>query len=471
MPGNIQTEHDPMSNTIAVRNPWTGAIDLQLEEPSAQWLSDECTRLRTNQTEWAALSVTARVKALSQFGQAMADHRDAIIASLEEDTGRTRIAQIEFELLRRAIERTCNFAPELVKESDELDTEQEHISAFQQKVPYGLMLNIAPWNFPLLLSLLDVFPALAVGNAAIVKPSEVTPRWVGPVQKALAEVPELEAVLSFAIGSGETGAALINQADIVSFTGSVATGRKVAEAAAAKFIPVFLELGGNDPAIVMKSADIQAAAEEIIRSSASASGQACQSLERIYVDEAIADEFIEVITAKARGITLNTVDRADGFIGPFIFKPQPAKIKEQLDDAVAKGATIVAGGNLIEQGGIWLEATVVVDVNHNMALMTEETFGPVVPIMKFATETEAIQLANDTHYGLSASVFAGTTEEGARLSRHINAGAVSVNAASLTARVHRVPHESFNLSGMGRSRFGDEALLRYLRTKAIFEQH
>jgi acyl-CoA reductase-like NAD-dependent aldehyde dehydrogenase len=178
-----------------------------------------------------------------------------------------------------------------------------------------------------------------------------------------------------------------------------------------------------------------------------------------------------VITAKARGITLNTVDRADGFIGPFIFKPQPAKIKEQLDDAVAKGATIVAGGNLIEQGGIWLEATVVVDVNHNMALMTEETFGPVVPIMKFATETEAIQLANDTHYGLSASVFAGTTEEGARLSRHINAGAVSVNAASLTARVHRVPHESFNLSGMGRSRFGDEALLRYLRTKAIFEQH
>ncbi len=460
-----------MTNRITVRNPWTGKTDTELEEPAAEWLASECARLREGQPEWATQGVEQRVIALRAFANMLTRHRDEIVACLEDDTGRTRIAALEFDLLLQAIERTCQDAPAAIADSAQIETGNAQISAHQQKVPYGLMLNIAPWNFPLLLSLIDVFPALAVGNAAIVKPSEVTPRWVAPVQKALAEVPELNAVLGFAIGTGQTGAELIRHADIVSFTGSVVTGRKVAEAAAANFVPVLLELGGNDPAIVLKSADIEATAGKIVWSSTTSSGQACQSLERVYVDNEIADEFIEAVAERARAVTINYPDRADGFIGPFIFEPQPGKVMEQLDDAVSKGAEILTGGKLIEHGGIWLEATVLVDVNHDMQVMTEETFGPVIPIMRFNTEAEAVALANNTHYGLSASVFAATTEEGARLARYINAGAVSVNDASLTSHVHSVPHESFNLSGMGRSRFGDEALSRFLRTKAIFEQH
>ncbi len=357
----------------------------------------------------------------------------------------------------------------MVADSPRLDTGEERIAARQQHVPYGLLLNIAPWNFPLLLSLMDVFPALVVGNAAIVKPSEVTPRWVGAVQSALDEVPELAAVLGFAVGSGRTGARLIPQVDIVSFTGSVATGRKVAEAAAASFIPVLLELGGKDPAVVLKSADIDFAAERIVWSTTAASGQACQSLERIYVDQQIAAGFIDALTTRAREIAINYPDRADGDIGPFIFEKQADKVADQLRDAVAKGARILTGGELIEHGGKWLEATVLVDVDHRMQVMTEETFGPVIPVMSFADENEAIELANDTLYGLSASVFAATPDEGRDIARHINAGAISVNDASLTSRIHNIPHDSFALSGMGRSRFGDEALMRFMRTKAIFE--
>ena len=460
-----------MTKRIEVRNPWTGKIDAEVEEPTAEWLAAECARLREGQIGWEAQGVKQRVEALQAFANALRNHRDAIVGCLEDDTGRVRIAALEFDLLQQAIARTCQAAPAAISDSPQLDTGQAQISAHQQKVPYGLVLNIAPWNFPLLLSLIDVFPALAVGNAAIIKPSEVTPRWVAPVQKALAEVPELNAVLGFAIGTGQTGAELIKHADIVSFTGSVVTGRKVAEAAAANFVPVLLELGGNDPVIVLKSADVDTTAEKIVWSSTTSSGQACQSLERVYIDNEIADEFIAAVAEKARAVTINYPDRAEGFIGPFIFAPQPGKVMEQLDDAVSKGAKVLTGGKLIEHGGIWLEATVLEDVDHSMDVMTEETFGPVIPIMRFKTEDEAVELANNTHYGLSASVFAGTPAEGAQLARRINAGAVSVNDASLTSHVHSVPHESFNLSGMGRSRFGDEALLRFLRTKAIFEQH
>ncbi|MEC9375976.1 MAG: aldehyde dehydrogenase family protein [Pseudomonadota bacterium] len=460
-----------MTNSIEIRNPWTGKIDYQIDEPSKDWLISECSRLRSTQREWVQFNVIQRTEALKAFAEALHANHKEIISALKADTGRARIAQIEFDLMIQGIERVCLAAPRVVKDEAGYSSNINDITAHQQKVPYGLVLNIAPWNFPLLLSLIDVFPALAVGNACIVKPSEVTPRWVEPVKAALEKVPTLKNVLSFAIGSGKTGAELINHVDAVSFTGSVVTGREVAKAAANKFIPVFLELGGNDPAIVLKSADIDKTAEKIVWSSTTSSGQACQSLERVYVDKGIAEKFTTAVIKHAKNITINYPKLEDGFIGPFIFKQQPRKVADQLEDAVNKGAKILTGGKLIDHGGVWLNATVLIDVNHEMDVMREETFGPVIPIMEFSTENEAVELANDTYYGLSASVFAGTLEEGAKLARRIDAGAISINDASLTSRVHTVPHESFGLSGMGRSRFGDEALLRYMRTKAIIKQH
>lgn len=457
-----------MGSSHPVRNPWTGEFDYEFTEPTQAELDAETARLRASQPAWLERGLDYRIEQLTRLKRSLEKHRAPIVSCLEEDTGRVEIAAVEFAMLIDLIDRICAEAPGVLTEAVPGSTGVDNVSAVQQRVPYGLMLNIAPWNFPLILSFLDVIPALVSGNAALIKPSEVTPRWVNPVRTAIAEVDALEAIIGILVGTGETGARLIEKADVVSFTGSVKTGRIVAEAAARQFIPSFSELGGKDPAIVLQSADLDAAAARILYSSISSTGQACQSLERVYVDQAILPDFVERVVANAAQTSINYPDKANGIIGPFIFSKQPDTVKAHLDDAVARGANVHCGGEFIDHGGIWLEATVLSGVDHSMLVMTDETFGPVVPIMGFSDVDEAVRLANDTTYGLSASVFAGTTEEGTAVARRVNAGAVSVNDASLTARIHTTSHESFGFSGLGRSRFGAEGIARYTREKAIF---
>lgn len=468
---NSQNEYEGQAivgSSHPVRNPWTGEFDFEFTEPAQSDLDAVSERLRASQPAWFERGLDFRIERLNRFKASLEKHREAIVSRLEEDTGRIEIAAVEFAMLTDLIDRICSSAPQVLAEVGAGATGVDNVSAVRQRVPYGLMLNIAPWNFPLILSFLDVIPALVSGNAALIKPSEVTPRWVDPVRDAIGEVDALQAILGILVGTGQTGARLVEKADVVSFTGSVKTGRIVAEAAARQFIPSFSELGGKDPAIVLRSADVDTAAATVLYSSISSTGQACQSLERVYVDQAILPEFIDQVVANARQTSINYPDKANGIIGPFIFSKQPDTVKAHLEDALAKGATLRCGGEFIDHGGIWLEATVLTDVDHSMRVMTEETFGPVVPIMGFSNIDEAIRLANDTTYGLSASVFAGTVEEGADVARHVNAGAVSVNDASLTARIHTTSHESFGHSGLGRSRFGPEGIARYTREKAIF---
>ena len=458
-----------MGTTHRVRNPWTGEFDYEFVEPTQSVLDAESERLHAAQHRWFTKGLDFRIEQLHCFKQALGTYRDPIVSCLEEDTGRIQIAALEFDMLLDLIDRICEVAPEVIPESIQRTTSVEQVSARKQRVPYGLMLNIAPWNFPLILSFLDVIPALVAGNVALIKPSEVTPRWVDPVRKAIADVDELASILGILVGTGQTGARLIEQADVLSFTGSVKTGRIVATAAAQEFIPAFFELGGKDPAIVLKSADLDAAVSTILYSSISSTGQACQSLERVYVDQEILPAFVEGIVEQARQTSINYPDKKDGIIGPFIFDKQPDVVKAHLDDALARGATLHCGGELITHGGVWLEATVLTGVDHSMLVISDETFGPVIPIMGFTSVDQAIQLANDTKYGLSASVFAGTLEEGVDVVRRVNAGAVSVNDASLTARIHDASHDSFGFSGLGRSRFGPEGIARYTREKAIFQ--
>jgi acyl-CoA reductase-like NAD-dependent aldehyde dehydrogenase len=249
----------------------------------------------------------------------------------------------------------------------------------------------------------------------------------------------------------------------------VPTGRLVAAQAAANFIPAFLELGGKDAAIVLPSADLENATNAILRSAVGMNGQACQSLERIYVHEDIAEPFLELLIAKAERAEINWPDIHKGQIGPFIFPPQAAKVKAQLDEAVANGATIHCGG-VEEHGGMWCRPVVITGVHHDMLLMREETFGPVMPVMTFSDVEEAIALANDSTYGLSGAVFAGTREEGEAVARRMVGGAISVNDASLTAMVHDVEKNSFCQSGMGGSRMGDAGLMRFFRKQAILYQ-
>ena len=316
--------------------------------------------------------------------------------------------------------------------------------------------------------MIDAVPALVAGCAVIVKPSEVTPRFVEPLREAIAATPGLDAVLQILPGDGETGQALIDQIDCICFTGSVATGRKVALQAAGRLIPAFLELGGKDPMIVLADADLEAATDATLRGSVLSAGQACQSIERIYIQRQLYRTFVQRLVEKAAAVQLNWPDINAGEVGPIIFARQADILAGQIEDARSKGARVLTGGEIEHHGGgLWLRPTVLADVTHEMAVMREETFGPIMPLMAFDTVDEAVALANFGDYGLSAAVFAGTLDEAEAVGRRLEAGAISLNDAALTAVFYEAAKQSFKASGIGPSRMGADGLARFFRRQAL----
>src|SRR5579883_2010366 len=456
-----------MNDAIAVRNPRTGATDYWITPPTHEQLVAQCLHLRQAQMAWHGSGLGPRIEALQQWKQAIAAHRAELTDALVADTGRRSISVLEVDSLLAGIDRWCRLAPELLLETDR-PTAIPFVRLQQTAVPYPLVGVISPWNFPLLLATIDTVPALLAGCAVIVKPSEIAPRFITPLLKTIAAVPALKAVLAYIEGAGETGAALIEQVDAVCFTGSVATGRRVAEAAAKRFIPAFLELGGKDPAIVLSSANLDLATSAILWGSVVNTGQSCLSIERIYVAEPIFEEFVEQLVAKAQYLQLAHPTVESGDIGPIIAEKQAAIIRDHLLDALSKRAAIHCGGDVEEYGGgWWCRPTVLTAVDHSMKVMTEETFGPIMPVMSFATVEEAINLANDSIYGLSAAVFAGSEQEALAVARQIDAGAISINDAALTAIMYEGEKNSFKFSGMGGSRMGPSAIKRFIRKKAF----
>ncbi len=457
--------------SLPVRNPRTGEHDYTIRPLAADALGTLAGRLRRAQAAWARAGVEHRIAVLRAWAASLLERPDDVLAALSADTGRYRLARGEIEPLRGLVEGYAALGRQLLGPVPERASVVPGIGIEEQPVPYALVGVISPWNFPFLLSMLDAIPALTAGCAVIVKPSEVTPRFIAPLMASISRHPELAGVLAFIEGDGATGAALVECADLICFTGSVATGRKVAEACARQFIPACLELGGKDPAIVLESADPALAAQTVLRASVQATGQACQSIERVYVDRRIYQPFLAALVENARQVELNYPDLHRGHIGPLIFERQAAIIAEHLEDARAKGAQVLTGG-VIEThgGGRWLRPTVVTGVTHRMKLMTEETFGPVIPVMAFDDLDEAVALANDSIYGLSAAVF-GAEEEARALARRLEVGAVSINDGGLTTEAFDAEKNSFKLSGMGASRMGPSGLTRFLRRRAVLIQH
>lgn len=452
---------------IKVRNPRTGEIDYWITPPAEDQLAEICNRLRETQVEWQQSTIESRIEAMQGWKQAVLSYKDELTDALIADTGRLSESIVEIESFISSIDRWCRLAPELLTTEAET-TAVPFIQLQQQLVPYPLVGVISPWNFPLLLSAIDTIPALLAGCAVVVKPSEIAPRFMQPLAKTIASVPQLRDVLIYIEGAGDTGAALIESVDLVCFTGSVATGRKVAAAAAKRFIPAFLELGGKDPAIVLASADLELATSAILWGSVVNAGQSCLSLERIYVAESIFPNFVEKLVAKATSLQLAYPSLEEGQIGPIIAEKQADIIAEHLQDAVAQGAVVHCGG-VVEKlaGGFWCRPTVLTEVNHGLKVMTEETFGPIMPVMSFSRLEESISLANDTIYGLSAAVFAGSQTEALEVAKHLQAGAISLNDAGLTAFIHEAEKNAFKFSGMGGSRMGAAALTRFMRKKAF----
>lgn len=453
---------------MKVRNPRNGQFDYDITPPSEAELDQLTAGLREAQSSWAEVGIDARIAVLQQWKQEIEAAKEDILEALIIDTGRRSVSLIELGIVTGALDRWSKQGPELLAGIESRSAIFPDMRFASHEVPYELVGVIAPWNFPLALSLLDTIPALLVGCSVIVKPSEVTPRFVDPLVRTIEAVPALHAVLRYVQGAGETGAAIIERADMICFTGSVVTGRKVAEQAARNFIPSCLELGGKDPLIILASADLDRAATATLRASINNTGQACQSIERIYVAASVFDEFVDKLVEKAQKVELSFPDPGHGIVGPLIFEKQAEIIERHLKDAVDKGATIRIGGK-IEQlgGGLWIRPTVVTDVTQDMILMREETFGPIMPIMKYDTVDEAVRLANDTEFGLSGGVIGGTVDEALAVGKRINAGAISINDAGMTALTQEAEKNSFKFSGMGGSRTGAPGLTRFFRRKAL----
>jgi len=458
-----------MTDLLKVRNPRSGAIDFEITVTDRDEIARIATELRTNQAEWRDQGLLKRIDVLQRWKKVLLEDSAEIVSALSADTGRNTMAQQEVDGVGRAIDRWCDIAPGLLHNEEVAAKAMPAVAMRQQYDPYPLLGAISPWNFPLLLSFIDALPALLAGCAVIIKPSEVTPRFAIPVESSIAKIPELQRVLRFVSGDGRTGAALVECVDVVAFTGSVATGRKVASAAAEAFIPAFLELGGKDPAIILPGSDLERAATSILRASVAATGQACQSLERVYVHESQHDEFLSLLTSKAAAVDLSYPDPNRGTIGPLIFERQAEVIAKHLADAVAKGAIVHTGGEVIDHAGSkWIAPTVLSNVDHSMLVMSEETFGPVMPVMQYRNKDEAVALANDSQYGLSGAVFGATEDEALGVAAKLNAGGISINDAGMTSMVFEACKTAYNFSGMGPSRVGPPGLTRFLRQKAFF---
>ena len=460
------------TSTLPVRNPRTGEWDHDIPVTSPEDIASITTALRAAQAQWIAMGAAGRVACLNRFADAVMAEVGPLGQALSVDTGRSTFAQFEaiksVELIRMWAERAGPILDELAGAGQSGQVPAVHYQ--HRLIPYQVVAVISPWNVPLLLAMIDSLAALSAGCSVLLKPSEVTPRFIEPLQRALDAVPELAAVLRIVTGGPETGKAMIEQVDAVCFTGSVKTGRQVSQQAAACFIPAFLELGGKDPAIVLPDADIPLAARAIIRSAIGMTGQACQSLERIYCHKSIAEPFTEELLAQLKVLSLTCTEDGAGDIAPLIFERQVETIQVQVDDALAKGATCLLGGKPVQAGGIWYPPTLLTNVNHQMLIMQDETFGPVIPVVMYSDIEEAVALANDSTFGLSAAVFSADADTAKAVAERLQVGAISINDASLTGIVNDVEKNSFRFSGMGGSRMGPAGLTRFLRKRALLIQ-
>jgi len=456
-----------MSPDIAVTNPRSGVSDYAVTAMDAQAVALRAQAARAYNTTWRALSIEARGTYICALADAIETDRTAIAKALEHDTGRRTMADMEVGGVIGALRGWAALAPTLIPEPDWIQgrakPQFKHKNAY---IAYGLVGVISPWNFPMTLSFIDAIPALMAGACVLIKPSEITPRFADSLAPAISAA-GLEQALGFIHGGGETGAALVDHVDCICFTGSVATGRKVAIRAAQNLIPANLELGGKDPLIITEDADLEAATDLALRASVLATGQACQSIERIYVPRSIYKDFAARLADKAKAVRLNYPDIAQGHIGPFIDPRQADSVAAHIKDAQNRGAKILSGGKVLGHGGgRWLPPTVITHVTHTMQIMREETFGPVMPLMAYDSIEDAITLANDTEFGLSAAVFAKDIEAALDIAIHIDAGAISLQDGALTGQYFEAGKQSFKNSGLGPSRMGANGFLRFFRQKA-----
>ena len=456
--------------TVIVRNPATLEKIAELPVADANNVASAVTRARNAQQIWAKKSFAERARLLYRLRDLLLDEGDRLADIMTAETGRPRAEVYGNELFY-----LCDAIGSWAKKSAHYLREKAIRPQFPllkaKKVvsiyaPRGVIGIISPWNFPLTMTLGEAIPALMAGNAVVIKPSELTPMSALFGAEMVAKAGFPENLFQVVVGGAETGEALVDCVDMIAFTGSVEIGKRVMKRAAERLVPVALELGGKDPMIVLEDADLNRAVGACVWGALMNCGQACTSIERVYVESAVYDRFVEKLVARVRA-TRQGRSEDDVDIGCFTSEEQLNKVATQVEQAIAQGAKALTGARRNPKlPGYYYEPTVLVDVNHSMTIATEETFGPVIPVIRVRDAEEALRLANDSRYGLGSSIFSRNKQRAWQLAQDLQTGSVCINDSLINFIVPEAPMGGCKESGFG-YRHGAEGIRKFCQQKTI----
>jgi len=454
--------------TLEVSNPATGERSGIVELTPIAEISRLAQRARRAQGKWRRLRFEERAGILARFHDLVIDRSAAVLDTIQSETGKSRRdAFAELVTVAGTARYYLSRGKGILAPRRKRGALPIITGSSLEHHPHGVAGLIVPWNYPFLLTAGDAIPALLAGNAAVVKPSELTPLSTILAQTLLIDSgldPDLFAVVQ---GGADAGTELIQHVDYIGFTGSSANGRKVAIAAAERLIPFSLELGGKNPMIVLRNAPLKEAAEALVAGAFANAGQTCISVERVYVEAPVFDRFTQLVSDGAGKLKVGWSRDFDMDMGSMIHTAHAAKVQQSIDDAVRDGASVVTGARRRSGlGPAFVEPTVLVQVDRQAPIAVEETFGPVVSIHRVEGKDEALRLANDSRYGLNASVWAGATAPAMELAREIEAGSVAVNSTLMIYNAFDLPMGGIKQSGLGR-RHGEHGMLRYTQAQSI----
>lgn len=464
----------PSADTYDCVTPMTGKVLATVPQSSVENVELAYKQARASQRRWASLSVQQRARFLGTLHDLVLRHQDQLMDLIQLESGKARMHAFD-EVID--VLGTCRHykrkAPSYLAPQRQLGAIPVLSQSRVRRLPKGVVGIVAPWNYPLSMSITDALPALVAGNAVVLRPDNRAILTALYVVELADKAGLPEGVLQVVLGDGASiGAAVLERADYVMFTGSTRTGRTVAAQAGERLVGASLELGGKNPMYVADDANLKKAADIAVRAMFSSGGQLCISIERLLLHEKIADEFLEIFARKVKEMKIGPQLEFGYQMGSLISPEQLATVTEHVDDAVAKGAKLLAGGKARpDLGPYFYEPTVLDGVDESMTVCRNETFGPVVSVYRVHDDAEAVRIANDTDFGLNASVLVGDTRRGRRIANQIKAGTVNVNDGFAAAWAsYGSPMGGMKQSGLGR-RHGAEGIQKYTELQNVTVQH